>query len=74
MTRLLHLVLEIEDGTFDDDDAMGELIDVLADHMATGNLLELHTSESEKADFLLHDTGDSIPCYVKKVGHETVLD
>lgn len=73
MTRLLHLVLEIEDESFDEDDMMGELIDILTDHAKTGTLVDLKTGESDKAIYL-DRTGDYIPCYVRKVGYETVLD
>lgn len=37
-------------------------------------LVDLKTSESEKADTYLDSIGDDIPCYVRKVGYETVLD
>lgn len=74
MTRLLHLVLEIEEDRFDDDYDMQELVDVLEDNRDTKSIVELRTAESDKADFALDDTGESISCYVKSVGFETVLD
>lgn len=66
MPRTLVLTLELDD-EFDDDDVMEELADVLRDHIKTGNILELHTGESDQAGIYLDEVGDSIPCYVKKV-------
>lgn len=71
MSVALHLTLVLEEDVYSDDaDALGELIDVLTDHIANGQILELRTGESGKADYRLDDTGSDIPVHVEKVGFE----
>lgn len=73
MSTALHLVLVIQDG-FMDDNAVGELVDVLNDHIQTGNQVDLVTGESDQGGFYIDQTGEHIPCYVEKVGVEERLD
>jgi hypothetical protein len=75
MSVALHLVVVLDDDRYDEDqDALDEVVEVLVDHGATGTVLDLRTGESNKAGYLLDDTGSDIPVRIEKVGVERRLD